>query len=259
MASAHISDRHPPIVILPGLMCDSRMFASQLAAFPGSRAIDGYYGHADHLEDMAEVALRQMPSEACVIGHSMGARVALEIVRLSPERITRLILANTGVHAVREGECGHRYALRDLGREMGMAALVDQWLPPMLAEASRSDLALVRKLQSMCVDAGLSTYEAQIAALLSRPAVDNVLRGISCPTWVVTGTEDQWAPPAQHEAIATVIAGSTLRIVAGAGHMLPAEKPEEFNALIAEWMTFPSSTNFNRSNHFYGEDHDRIP
>lgn len=233
---------YPPVVILPGLMCNSRMFAPQLAAFPGSRVIDGFYGRVDRIEDMADVALCQMPDEACVLGHSMGARVALEIVRRAPGRVARLMLANTGVHDVREGERRHRYALRDVGRTIGMEALVDRWLPPMLSEASRADDALVQALRSMCVNAGLSTYEAQVEALLARPAVADVLAAISCPTWVVTGEEDQWAPPAQHEAIASEIAGSILRIVPGAGHMLPAEKPDEFNALIAEWLAAPPPT-----------------
>jgi len=233
-------DPHPPVVILPGLMCNSRMFAPQLAAFPGSLVVDGFYDRADRLEDMAEFALRQMPSEACVIGHSMGARVALEIMRQAPGCVARLMLANTGVHDVREGEREHRYALRDVGRNIGMEALVDQWLPPMLAEASMADDALVQGLRSMCVNAGLATYEAQAEALLQRPAVGDVLRRISCPTWVVTGTEDRWASPAQHAVIASQITGSTLRIVTAAGHMLPAEKPAEFNTLIAEWISAPS-------------------
>ena len=39
-----------------------------------------------------------------VIGHSMGARVALEMVRAAPERISSSALLDTGVHPVREGE-----------------------------------------------------------------------------------------------------------------------------------------------------------
>lgn len=234
-----MSEQHTPIIILPGLLCDSRMFAHQLAAFPVSQVVDGFYGGADRLEDMADFALRHMPSAACVVGHSMGARVALEVVRQAPERVSRLMLANTGVHPVREGEQKHRYALRDLGRGMNMGALVDQWLPPMLSDAARNDMVLVQALRTMCIEAGLAHYEAQIEALLARPSVDDVLASLTCPTWVVTGDEDRWAPPAQHEAIAAQIANSTLRVISGAGHMLPAEQPTKFNLVLSEWMDVP--------------------
>jgi pimeloyl-ACP methyl ester carboxylesterase len=61
-------------------------------------------------------------------GHSMGARVALEVLRLAP-RVERLILADTGVHPLRAGERESRYALRDLGRAEGIEKLVDACFP----------------------------------------------------------------------------------------------------------------------------------
>ena len=42
------------LLFLPGLICDARIYAPQLAAFPESRAVDGY-GEANTLEDMARV------------------------------------------------------------------------------------------------------------------------------------------------------------------------------------------------------------
>jgi pimeloyl-ACP methyl ester carboxylesterase len=222
-----------PLAILPGLMCDSRMFAGQLAAFPSGMVVDGFYSGASTIEAMAELALTRLPKRFALLGHSMGGRIALEIMRTSPGRVAALVLANTGVHPVRPGEAEKRYALRDLGRAEGMAALVAEWLPPMIAPSKRTDVELVAGLEAMCMDAGLATYEAQIAALLSRPDATTVLPDITCPTLVITGSEDNWAPPAQHEEIAAAIPAAKLSIIAGAGHMLPAEYPAEFNAAIA--------------------------
>jgi pimeloyl-ACP methyl ester carboxylesterase len=231
-------DRHAAdaLVILPGLLCDSRMFAHQLAAFEHSMVIGGFYGGASRLADMAGYVLDRMPERSAILGHSMGARVALEIVRRAPQRVSRLILASTGVHPVRPGERDGRHALRDVGRRSGIAALVDRWLPPMLSEAARHDATLVTVLRDMCIEAGLPTYEAQIEALLARPDVDQVLSRIQCPTLVIVGSEDQWASPAQHAEIADAIPGARLHVVEGAGHMLPAERPDEFNRVLAEWL-----------------------
>lgn len=223
-----------PVAILPGLICDSRMFAAQVRA--GAVVVDGFYGQADRLSDMAEYALARLPARSVLIGHSMGARVALEVLRMAPDRVERVVLANTGVHDVRPDEREKRYALRDLGRKHGMAALVDSWLPPMLGTSAQGDADLCAALRAMCIDAGIATYEAQIEALLTRPDVSEVLDAIACPALSITGEEDRWSPPAQHEEIAAAIPRCSLRIVPGAGHMLPVEKPTQFNATLNEWL-----------------------
>ena len=89
------------LLLLPGLACDARIYAPQLAAFPDSRAVDGY-GTADSLQQMARIALDQAPDSFDLFGHSMGGRVALEVYRLAPERVRRLALVSTGVHSLRE-------------------------------------------------------------------------------------------------------------------------------------------------------------
>lgn len=236
------SSDQEPLVILPGLMCDSRMFLGQIAAFPEALVIDGFYGRSDRLPDMADYALARIPSPRFnLLGHSMGARVALEIMRKAPDRVARLALVNTGVHPVRDGEAEKRYALRDLGRSQGFSSLVNSWLPPMLCAESRSKEELVLRLESMCYAAGLATFERQIEALLARQPTDEVLEAIACPTHVIVGAEDLWAPPSQHAEFAALIKNSQLREIEGAGHMLPAEKPDEFNVVLREWLLAPDT------------------
>ena len=130
--------------------------------------------------------------------------------------------------------------LRDLGRSDGMDALVAAWLPPMFAAAHVEDEALVSPLRQMCVEAGLAVFEAQIAALLGRPEVESMLPDIRCPTLVAVGREDRWSPPEQHEAIAAHLPHARSVVIEGAGHMLPAEAPDELNAEIARWLDQPA-------------------
>jgi pimeloyl-ACP methyl ester carboxylesterase len=95
-------------------------------------------------------------------------------------------------------------------------------------------------MRDMCLAAGQAQFDAQIAALLGRPEVDTLLPQIACPTLVMTGELDRWAPPAQHEDIAARIADSLLVIIPGAGHMLPLEAPGEVNEAIAQWLAMPA-------------------
>ena len=227
------------LLFLPGLICDARTFAPQLAAFAGSRAVNGY-GLADSLPAMAQVALEQADRDGFgtfdLFGHSMGGRVALEVYRLAPHRVRRLALCSTGVHSLGAAEPEKRQVLKAIGHEQGYPALVDAWLPPMVAEANRANEALYRPMRQMCLEQSQEIFDAQIGALLGRPEVEGLLPRIECPTLVMTGELDAWSPPAQHEAIAAAIPNSTLVIVEGAGHMVPLEAPESVNEAIAAWL-----------------------
>lgn len=234
------------LVILPGLLCDSRMFAAPVAAFD-ALVIDGFYGEADSVEAMAAFALARMPARAALLGHSMGARVALEIWRRAPECVARLALADTGVHPPRPGEEVGRFRLRDLGQREGDAALVDAWLPPMLGSAAAADPALLATLRAMAIAAGTETYARQITALLARPDATPLLATIDCPTLVIVGEEDRWSPPEQHAAIAAAIPGAQLRTLPGAGHMAPAEAPEAFNNALRDWLSWPAPGTSNQN------------
>jgi len=227
------------LLFLPGLICDARIYAPQLAAFPESRAVDGY-GQVDTLEGMARVVLEQAPESFDLFGHSMGGRVALEVFRLAPNRVRRLALSSTGVHSLGEGEPAKRRALQAIGHDDGFAALVGTWLPPMVAERNRSR-PIYGAMRQMCLDAGQDVFDAQIHAQLVRPEQESLLAEIHCPTLVMTGELDAWSPPTQHEAIAGRIADSTLVIVPGAGHMLPLEAPEAVNRAIAAWLNSPAN------------------
>ena len=226
-----------PLVCLPGLLCDGRIFAGQRARFADLLAIDGF-GARRSLAEMATHALAAAPRRMALLGHSMGARVALEMIRQAPDRIERLALVSTGTHLPRPGEGDKRFALRDLGWRDGAAALVDAWLPPMIAPANRRP-AIVDPLRQMCIEAGTDVFAAQIEALLARPNVDALLPAIACPTLVAVGSEDVWSPPAQHRAIAAAVPGAELTVIEGAGHMLPAEAPEHLNEAIAAWLMRP--------------------
>lgn len=227
------------LIFLPGLICDAEIYAAQTAAFPDSIAIDGY-GKADTLQQMARIALEQAPERFDLFGHSMGGRVALEVMRLAPERVRRLALVSTGVHSLQPGEPEKRASLLRISREEGIEALTQAWLPPMVAPHRLEDEALMTPLRDMCHRAGSEVFEAQIAALLGRPEQESLLPAIPCPTLVMTGSLDSWSPPEQHRRIAAALPDAELIIVEGAGHMIMAEAPEAVNSAISAWLARPA-------------------
>lgn len=227
-----------PLLLLPGLICDAHVWSPQVAALRADRtviAVDGY-GESDSIEAMAQSVLATAPDRFILVGHSMGGRVALEILRRAAERVVGLGLISTGVHSPKPNEAEGRFALLARGVEEGMDALIDAWLPPMVWEPNHLQPGLMEGLQAMCQNAGVDSYERQIRALLARPEVESLLPGISCPVLVATGAHDSWASPAQHEGFAAIIPNAQLVIIPGAGHMVPLEQPEAMTAALVDWL-----------------------
>ena len=125
-------------LLLPGLICGSEIWEHQVKNIAGAVAIDGYC-FRDNFQDMASFVLASFEGDFNLVGHSMGGRVALEVYRKAPKRVLNLVLFDTGVHPLKVGEPDKRHALVKLGEEKGIDALIDTWLPPMVAPVNRNE------------------------------------------------------------------------------------------------------------------------
>ena len=124
------------LVLLPGLLCDHAAWAGQIAGLAdiADITVGDLYGFGS-IPVMATSVLSKAPARFALAGHSMGARVALEMMRQAPERVTHLALLDTGIHPRQPGEVEKRGALVDVARREGMAAMAEKWLPPMVHPA----------------------------------------------------------------------------------------------------------------------------
>jgi pimeloyl-ACP methyl ester carboxylesterase len=224
------------------LICDQTAWQQQIdaLAYLAERSVADY-GSLDSIPAMAEAVLRTAPERFALAGHSMGGRVALEIYRLAPQRVTRIALLNTGSSARPDGETGEEEAgkraeLVALAKSEGMPAMLRQWLPPMIDSRRIHDTALVNAIIQMMSRKTPEIFAAQVKALLARPDAGAVLEQIRCPALLLTGREDGWSGPAQHAGMAAKIAGSQLVIVADCGHMSMLERPAEVSAALRTWL-----------------------
>lgn len=227
------------IILIPGLLCDASVWAHQIAALrPYGDVVVADCSGRDSIVAMAQDALALRTGPIAVVGHSMGARVAFEMVRLAPDRIVRLAVLDTGAHPAREDEPAKRQALLDLADREGMAALAARWLPPMVREDRAGDEALMAPLRAMVERATPEQHHRQIRALLGRPDARPLLPTIACPTLVMVGREDRWSPLAQHEEIAAAIPGAELVVIERSGHMAPVEQPQQVTDALLRFLGF---------------------
>ncbi|MGA9882271.1 MAG: alpha/beta fold hydrolase [Candidatus Acidiferrales bacterium] len=232
----------PQLLFLPGLACDAEVWAHQVRHFATiTTTCAADYGTSDSIEKMARAALRGMPEEFTVAGHSMGGRVAYEIYRSAPGRVKGLALLDTAYRPRAEGGAGERehserMALVEIAQWQGMRAMGRSWMPKIIHPDRLTDTALTGSILEMFGRKTPEIYRTQVCALLNRPDATPVLGTIRCPTLALCGREDTWSPVAQHEEIASRIAGSELKIIERCGHMAPMERPEEVTAALAAWF-----------------------
>lgn len=229
------------ILLLPGLLCDASVWRAQIDALrPYAHVLVADFSQHDSLEAMARSALAMTEGSIIAIGHSMGARVAMEMVHLAPERIEKLALIDTGVDSRREGEEAKRQVLVDLAYAEGMGTLAERWLPPMLHVDRVEDQALLAPLKEMVMRATPEQHQRQIQALLNRPDLRPRLPDIACPTLVMVGRQDRWSPLAQHEEMAALIPKAELVVIEDSGHMTLLEQPEQVSHALLRWLGFKS-------------------
>jgi pimeloyl-ACP methyl ester carboxylesterase len=231
----------PTLVLLPGLLCDAAVWEAQCAAMPGLDCIVPDYGLRDSIEAMAQQVLEDVAAPLFALaGHSMGGRVALEMARLAPGRITRLALLDTGFQPRTAGEAGEaemreRFALLALAREQGMREMGSRWARGMV-HPKHLDQPVFEAILAMIARKTPEIFAAQIRALLDRPDALPVLQALRCPTLLLCGRQDTWSPLARHEEMRELVAGSELEVIDDAGHMTTMEQPQAVNAALARWL-----------------------
>lgn len=224
-------------VLLSGLLCDETFWSDipqRLAAVAESQVVS-FRGFTS-IPAMAQHVLQVAPERFAVAGHSMGGRVALEVIRAAPRRITGLALLNTSVYAVRDGEPQSRSHLLRVAQAQGMSALAAEWLPPMMGRDAVRAAELMPRLRAMIQRFTAEAYAGQVSAMLNRPEVLSLLPRITVPTLLLSGSDDTWSPVSQQQSIRRRIPHATLFEIHGAGHMAPLERSDAVAVALREWL-----------------------
>lgn len=242
-----MSNAKAPLLLLPGLLCDHAAWDATAALLPQYDCRVPSWGLRDSIGAMAEHVLASTPEKHFALaGHSMGGRIALEVVRRAPERVTHLALLDTGYQALPQGEAADkeragRYALLERARNEGMRAMGQQWATGMV-HPDQLGTALFQSILSMIERSNAEQFDAQIRALLGRPEATLQLVQILCPTLVLVGRQDAWSPLARHEEMTNLIPDAELAVIEHSGHMSTMEQPQAVADAMRQWLVRPAMT-----------------
>lgn len=229
-----------PLVLLPGMMCDARVWATQLTVLSYERPVTvAPVCTGDRIEEIASGLLSSLPQKFALCGHGMGGIVALELARRAPERVIRLALLGTNALMDTPQEAADReprmIAAR-AGRFDGM--LQSEVLPRYVGPGPRQQAAMA-ELQDMALSLGADIYVRQERAMQRRRDQQGTLRRITQPTLVLAGSDDQVVPLKRQEFMAELIPYAKLGVLDGVGHMSMLEDPEGVTEALYAWMRQP--------------------
>ena len=230
----------PPILLIPGNMCDDRLWQPVAA-----RLVEAGHAlrHAPRLDQssiaaMAEAVRTTIDEPVAAIGFSMGAIVAAELARRSPDQVAALGLVAFNASADLPERAAVRPHQQAAVRDGKLEAIVaDELKPNYLADANRGEAQLLATVMHMARALGPQAFVAQSEALRQREDVRPALPHLAMPVMLACGSEDRLCPPEWHRRWAAMI-GSSARFVEipAAGHLLPLEQPHALAEALLGWL-----------------------
>ncbi len=225
-----------PLLLLPGMMCDARLFAPQLAAIHDRAVMVSPIAAADTVEALARIVLDAAPPRFALAGLSMGGIVAMEIMAQAAERVVGICLMDTNPKAEHPAVAEAREAQIQRVRDGELRVVMrDEMKPNYLADGPHVG-AILDTCMAMAETMGAVTFVRQSRALQTRADRREVLAGVRVPALVLCGREDTLCPVHRHEGMHDLIEGSELVVVEGAGHLPTLEQPEVTTRAIRHWL-----------------------
>ena len=240
-----------PLVLLHAFPLNGRMFEPQMEAFSEGRRVvaPDYPGFGRSPRTPAQPDIRyyaegvlglldRLGLERVVLGGvSMGGYVALGCMRLFPERVSGLILADTRPDADSEETRENRKNMARRVADEGVEILIELQMRRLLArDTLENNEEVVEEVRDMILESSPGGVVAALGALRERPDSTPLLEEIEVPTLVIGGEEDGISSPEVMGAMAQKIPGSRHVTLPRAGHLSNLETPGGFNAALKEFL-----------------------
>ncbi len=229
-----------PLVLLPGLMCDARVFWPQIAELSARMAVTvAPITLGERIEEIASGLLDQLPKRFALAGLGMGGAVALEILRRAPDRLSRIALIDTNPLAEPPQAAAAREMLIVKAKAGRMEDVMREEMPTSGLAPGPDRAAILEIVMDMADTLGPEIYVRQARALQRARDQQAVLRKCRPPAMVICGDSDPASPVKRHSFMAELIPHATLRVINGAGRVAPLEQPQAVTAALSDWLKMP--------------------
>lgn len=229
-----------PVVLIPDLMCDARVFQHQINALSADCVVViAAPVRGERIEEMASQLMDGLPARFALAGMGLGGVVAMEILRRAPERVNRLALISVDPQSDTPAIAATRDPLIVRARAGRLTDAMAEVVPHEALSPGPKRMEVQSVVRSMAQDLGPDVFVRQQRALQRRRDYQSILRQIKVPSMVIGGTDDRDMPPKKHTFMSELIPRSQLRLIEGAGRLPALERPVVTTEALADWMAQP--------------------
>jgi pimeloyl-ACP methyl ester carboxylesterase len=228
-----------PVLLLPGMACDARIFFHQLVTLALSRPATVLPLAGALVEDMSLAVLRDAPPRFALAGQGLGGTVALDVVRRAPDRVTRIILISTDPLSETPQAAAAREARMVLARSGRLREAIQGEVPASALHDGPSRADVLEVLADMARVLGADAFIAQSRAMQRRPDHQKTLRRFLIPALMIGGAADTLVSPRRQDFTAELMPKGRFLRIADAGHLPTLESPDAVSDAMDAFLDEP--------------------
>ncbi|MDN5788522.1 alpha/beta fold hydrolase [Pseudorhodobacter sp.] len=229
-----------PLILIPGLMSDARLFGAQIIDLSRSRAVMVALPHPGAtIEEISAHVLASAPARFALAGLGLGAHVALDLMRRDMARVSRVALLSADPLGESPDAAAAREKRMILARTGRLSQAMAEDMPSRaLADSDRAD-EIMTLVEDMAFALGPDVFVAQSRALQRRRDQQKTLRRAQIPALVLAGAKDSLVPLRRQAFMAELMPSARVQIIENAGHLLPLEQPDAVTRALAMFFDGP--------------------
>lgn len=224
---------------LRGIRSGWRVVAPDLRGFGGSTDLESVSAAsmADYAEDVFDLLKELGITRAVIGGCSMGGYAVLALYQAHPDIFEGLIIANSRANADSPEARANRRGMLALVDREGASGVAKDMMPKLLGKTTHETNSTVEAfVRRLIKQQSPTAIRGAILRMMHRPDSTPTLAGVTVPTLVITGAEDEMIPVDESRRMAEAVKGATLVIIPGAGHLSNLERPDAFNDAVNSFL-----------------------
>ncbi|NVJ99292.1 MAG: alpha/beta hydrolase [Alphaproteobacteria bacterium] len=222
-----------PLYLIPGTMCDHRLWGRMLEHMPDGHADHCDYSAAETMDDMMQAVLDQAPDTPChLVGFSLGGYLAIMAALRAPEKFQSLTVIAASPYGLTQGEKELRRRNAEMLSRFTYRGMSRARLAQFVNADHLDDDAITGTILQMEKDLGQDVLIRQLIAPIDRKNIADDLLALQMPLHFIMAEDDQMVPIGAMEKLASKSENIRLAALKNTGHMIPLEAPEELAQII---------------------------
>ena len=228
-----------PLLLLPGLACDARVFFHQIVSLSLTRPVTVVPLQGGLVEEMSLAVLSQAPARFALAGLGLGGTVALDVIRRAADRVTRVVLISTDPLGETPQSAAAREARMVAARAGRLREAMVGEIPMAALYAGDERAEVMAVIADMARVLGADAFLAHSRAMQRRPDHQKTMRRFLLPTLVIAGAADTVVPPRRQEFTAELMPKGRFLKLDDAGHLPTMEAPDAVSDAMDAFLDEP--------------------